>query len=172
MTTQTVLIRGALTLLAIWTGGTLAATSGASSHSASSSAAFEALSRQSQLESSARDRGTVETNSDETSSDSTLGVAPFSLRAYLKASTAQAGDELGFSIAISGDTAVVGARFEDSSAVGVNGDQTSDDSPNSGAAYVFVRTGTSWQQQAYLKASNTTAGDLFGYSVDRVTRSS
>ena len=35
----------------------------------------------------------------------------------------------------------------------------------SGAAYVFVRSGTTWSQQAYLKASNTEAGDQFGYSV-------
>ena len=36
---------------------------------------------------------------------------------------------------------------------------------NSGAAYVFMRNGTSWGQQAYLKASNPGAGDRFGYSV-------
>jgi FG-GAP repeat len=33
------------------------------------------------------------------------------------------------------------------------------------AAYVFVRSGTNWSQQAYLKASNTAAGDNFGTSV-------
>ena len=33
-----------------------------------------------------------------------------------------------------------------------------------GAAYVFVRSGTSWSQEAYLKASNTDRdGDNFGY---------
>ena len=36
---------------------------------------------------------------------------------------------------------------------------------NAGAAYVFVRSGTTWSQQAYLKASNTGAGDQFGCSV-------
>jgi hypothetical protein len=36
---------------------------------------------------------------------------------------------------------------------------------DSGAAYVFVRNGTSWTQQAYLKASNTEQGDYFGFSV-------
>ena len=36
---------------------------------------------------------------------------------------------------------------------------------SAGAAYVFVRNGTTWSQQAYLKASNTDANDQFGYSV-------
>ena len=36
---------------------------------------------------------------------------------------------------------------------------------NSGAAYVFARNGTSWSQQAYLKASNTEIFDYFGWSV-------
>ena len=36
---------------------------------------------------------------------------------------------------------------------------------DSGAAYVFTRTGTTWSQQAYLKASNTGAGDVFGFDV-------
>ena len=36
--------------------------------------------------------------------------------------------------------------------------------PQAGAAYVFVRNGVTWTQQAYLKASNTDAGDRFGYS--------
>jgi len=36
---------------------------------------------------------------------------------------------------------------------------------NSEAAYVFTRSGTTWSQQAYLKASNTDAGDLFGMAV-------
>ena len=60
---------------------------------------------------------------------------------------------------------VVGADHEDSSATGVNGDQNDNSAQNSGAAYVFVRSGTTWSQQAYLKASNTGDDDRFGYSV-------
>jgi hypothetical protein len=86
-------------------------------------------------------------------------------QAYLKASNTGAGDQFGFSVSISGDTIVVGAHEEDSNAVGVNGIQNNDNSLNSGAAYVFVRTGTTWTQQAYLKASNTGSTDYFGYSV-------
>ena len=86
-------------------------------------------------------------------------------QAYLKASNTESNDNFGYAVAISGDTIVVGAPFEDSSAVGVNGDQTDNASPGSGAAYVFVRNGAVWSQQAYLKASNTGQGDHFGDSV-------
>ncbi|MDP2600865.1 MAG: cadherin-like beta sandwich domain-containing protein [Deltaproteobacteria bacterium] len=86
-------------------------------------------------------------------------------QAYLKGSNAAAGDQFGFSVAISGDTVVVGADFEDSNATGIDGDQTDNSSADSGAAYVFTRSGTTWSQQAYLKASNTGAGDYFGNSV-------
>lgn len=85
--------------------------------------------------------------------------------AYLKASNAQAGDRFGTSVAISGETIVVGAAAEDSSATGVNGNQSDNSTLASGAVYVFVRTGTTWTQQAYLKASNTDSGDFFGSDV-------
>jgi hypothetical protein len=89
----------------------------------------------------------------------------WSQQAYLKASNTEAGDEFGFSVAVSGDTAVVGAVFERSNAVGVDGDQFNNFAPDSGAAYVFLREGTNWSQQAYLKASNTDAGDGFGQTM-------
>jgi len=86
-------------------------------------------------------------------------------QAYLKASNTETGDDFGRSVAISGDTIVIGADGEDSAARGVNGDQQNNDALESGAAYVFVRTGTNWTQQAYLKASNADADDFFGFSV-------
>ncbi len=86
-------------------------------------------------------------------------------QAYLKASNTEAGDYFGCWVAISGDTVVVGAQYEASSATGVNGNQSDNKAADAGAAYVFVRNGTNWVQQAYLKASNTGAGDLFGYPV-------
>jgi hypothetical protein len=94
-----------------------------------------------------------------------LTIDPIAQQAYLKASNTGAGDEFGDSVAVSGDTVVVGAWGEDSSATGVNGDQADNSASNSGAAYVFVRSGGVWSQQAYLKASNTGAGDFFGWSV-------
>lgn len=89
----------------------------------------------------------------------------WSQQAYLKASNTEGDDYFGHSVAISGDTIVVGAYLEDSSATSVDGNQTLNNAGNSGAAYVFVRNGTTWTQQAYLKASNTGANDQFGCSV-------
>ena len=92
-------------------------------------------------------------------------MSNLSQQAYLKASNTDASDEFGFSVAVSNDTIVVGARGESSAATGVNGDQNDNSASNAGAAYVFVRNGTTWTQQAYLKASNTDANDHFGKSV-------
>jgi drug/metabolite transporter superfamily protein YnfA len=89
----------------------------------------------------------------------------WSQQAYLKASNTAAYNFFGNAVAVSGDTIVVGASSESSAATGVNGDQSDTSAPESGAAYVFVRSGTTWSQQAYLKASNTGAGDGFGAAV-------
>jgi len=92
-------------------------------------------------------------------------MSNLSQQSYLKSSNTDAGDNFSFSVAISGDTLVVGAPEEDSAAEGVDGDQTDNSKIYSGAAYVFVRSGSTWSQQAYLKASNTDTADYFGYSV-------
>lgn len=94
-----------------------------------------------------------------------ITIDPIAQQAYLKASNTAANDFFGYSVAVSGDTAVVGACYEDSNATGVNGNQSDNSLSQSGAAYVFVREGTNWSQQAYLKASNTGSGDRFGASV-------
>ena len=89
-------------------------------------------------------------------------------QAYLKAPNAGADDQFGRSVDISGDTIVVGSRFEDSNQTTItNGNTASADNSaiNSGAVYVFQRTGNTWSQQAYIKASNAEAGDQFGVSV-------
>lgn len=92
-------------------------------------------------------------------------------QAYLKASNTQAEDIFGASVAIDGDTIAVGAGLEDSAATGINGDESDNNAVNSGAMYVFVRSGTTWSQQAYIKASNTGSEDRFagigaGHSID------
>src|SRR5262249_9768585 len=87
-------------------------------------------------------------------------------QAYIKASNTDAGDDFGATVAASGDTLVVGAPREDSHATGINGDQGDNSAPDSGAVFVFVRNGSTWSQQAYLKASNPDYGDLFGSTVD------
>ncbi|HWO19525.1 MAG TPA: FG-GAP repeat protein, partial [Kofleriaceae bacterium] len=84
---------------------------------------------------------------------------------YGKASNTGAGDGFGFSVALSGDTLAVGALCEDSAATGVDGNQADNSASSAGAAYVFVRSGTTWTQQACVKASNTGAGDQFGTPV-------
>ena len=73
--------------------------------------------------------------------------------AKLLPSDGAADDLFGYSVSISGDYALVGARFDDD-----NGD-------DSGSAYLFKRTGTSWAQEAKLLASDGAAGDVFGHSV-------
>ncbi len=62
-------------------------------------------------------------------------------------------DNFGKSVSIEGDTVVVGANYND------------DDGSNSGSAYVFTRSGTTWTQEAKLTASDGAAGDQFGYIV-------
>jgi hypothetical protein len=86
-------------------------------------------------------------------------------QAYLKASNTDSADRFGQSVSVSGDTVVVGAPWEGSNATGVGGNQSDNSAGSSGAVYVFTRTGTSWSQQAYVKASNTESGDQFGSGV-------
>src|SRR5262249_40767183 len=72
----------------------------------------------------------------------------------------------GLCVALSGDgkTVATGARHEASNATGINGDQANQAVMNAGAVYVFAR-GPAWAQSAYVKASNTDAGDLFGDAI-------
>jgi hypothetical protein len=90
----------------------------------------------------------------------------WSQQAYVKASNTGAGDFFGVSVALSadGDTLAVGAVHEDSGTTGVNS-TPNEVASNSGAVYVFSRSGGAWTQQAYVKASNAGVGDLFGISV-------
>ncbi|HJU56295.1 MAG TPA: thrombospondin type 3 repeat-containing protein [Pyrinomonadaceae bacterium] len=75
--------------------------------------------------------------------------------AHLVASDAGADDFSGNSVAVSGDTAVVGAFVDDDPVRGAN----------TGAAYVFVRNGSTWTEQQKLTASDAAAGDRFGSAV-------
>ena len=75
-------------------------------------------------------------------------------QAKLTASDGEAGDQFGFWVSVSGDTAVVGAFMDD---VGANLDQ--------GSAYVFTRDGQTWTEEAKLTASDGAATDAFARSV-------
>jgi hypothetical protein len=102
--------------------------------------------------------------------------ATWTQQAYLKASNPHMSAEFGHAVAISGDgnTIAVSAFWEASAATGINGNQADRSIPQAGAVYVFVRRGTTWTQQAYVKASNTGEkggpdsfgeGDQFGASL-------
>ena len=84
----------------------------------------------------------------------TRNGSSWSQQAQLTASDGAQNDFFGFSVAISGDTAIVGAFQDD---VGANSNQ--------GSAYPFARSGSTWNQQATLIASDGAALDLFGDSV-------
>lgn len=75
-------------------------------------------------------------------------------QAKLTASDAAANAEFGLAIAAAGDTVVVGAPQADAGAVS-----------RSGAAYVFVRSGTTWTEQAKLVAADAATSDQFGRAV-------
>jgi Zn-dependent metalloprotease len=68
----------------------------------------------------------------------------------LTPSDAAAGDQFGYSVAVSGDTAIIGANGKGAS---------------TGSAYVFVRNNGVWTQEQKLTATNAQTGDQFGYDV-------
>jgi len=74
-------------------------------------------------------------------------------QAKLVPSDGYSSDYFGYSVSISGDYAIVGAYYDD------------DRGTDSGSAYIFQRSGTSWSQQAKLTAADGLSSDIFGYSV-------
>jgi hypothetical protein len=74
-------------------------------------------------------------------------------QAKLLASDGTTGDSFGGGVCISGDTVLIGAGGDD------------DNGNDAGAAYVFIRTNTTWTQEAKLHASDGAAGDVFGWDV-------
>lgn len=88
----------------------------------------------------------------------------WSEQAQVTGSNTEMADQFGSALAISGDTLAVGAYGEDSKATGVNGDE-GEGATGAGAVYLFLREKAQWTQKAYIKASNTGAGDTFGLSV-------
>ncbi len=88
-------------------------------------------------------------------------------QAYVKASNTRANATFGSSVALSdnGDTLIVGASGEASATKGIGGNQSDNSAQQAGAAYVFTRSGTTWSQDAYVKASNTRPNALFGETV-------
>ncbi len=82
-----------------------------------------------------------------------VGAFPWSEQEKITSSDTHASQKFGGSVSMKGDYLIVGA----------NGDNHA--GFDSGAAYVFRRSGTSWMENAKLTGISTTSGDQFGYSV-------
>ena len=97
----------------------------------------------------------------------TRSSATWSQTAYIKASNTASFDLFGFNLSLSADgqTLAVGAWGEDSNSTTINGLETDNSALGAGAVYVFTLSGSTWAQQAYVKASNAEAADAFGLSV-------
>jgi len=128
------------------------------------------------LSSTAPDSGSSSSNSEQSTSSASTSPGTTSTplpsnweaQAYLKAPNAEAADQFGSSVSMSGDTIVVGTRFEDSNQTTItNGTTASLNNTgfDTGAAYVFFRTGNNWAQQAYLKAPIADNNDQFGWAL-------
>ena len=85
----------------------------------------------------------------------------WSQQSKLTASDGETADKFGWSVALSGDYALIGAPYQDSDDDG-NYDDANDDQ---GSCYIFLRSGVSWSQQTKLTTSDGVAGDGLGYSV-------
>jgi hypothetical protein len=85
---------------------------------------------------------------------------------FLKATTPTTDAHFGHRIALEGDTLVVAADGDDSSARGINPiNPPRDGAADSGAVYIYHRRGSSWELNAYVKASDASRDAGFGRSV-------
>ena len=80
-------------------------------------------------------------------------TAGWSQRQKITSTPRGVGAQFGNAVAISGNTMVVGAQFDGTTA------------SQAGAAYVYVLSGATWTQQAVLLANDGAVADKFGYSV-------
>ena len=87
-------------------------------------------------------------------------------QAYLKPTYSDDDDQFGafgaLDISDNGNIVAVGAIYEDSGETGFTGTGNDNTSGDAGAAYIFTRSSSVWQQTQYIKADNTDAGDNFG----------
>lgn len=77
----------------------------------------------------------------------------WSQQAKLTATDAAAQDLFGMSVAVAGDTAMIGSTLDDTTAA------------NTGSVYVFARSGTKWTQKSKLTAGDARANEMFGNTV-------
>ena len=111
----------------------------------------------------------------DTADDTSTGAAyvfvrkdgKWSQQAFMKSFNTRENDQFGLALAISGDgnTIAVGSHLEDSGAKSINGDMKDTTAEDSGAVYVYTRSGDTWSPAAYVKAPNTRAAAEFGVAV-------
>ncbi len=124
------------------------------------------------------DSNAVDINGNQTNNNATAAGAVYvftrdsnnnwTQQAYIKASNTGTFDQFGAAVSLSddGDTLAVGASGESSNASGINTGEDNNAANGAGAVYVFTRdSNNNWTQTAYVKASNTGAGDQFGAAV-------
>ena len=92
----------------------------------------------------------------------TRNGAVWAQHAYLKAADTASGDFFGSSVALSGDTLVIGAP---AGRAGSFGEPQDNSSVKTGVAYLFLRSGATWEQESRFDAVNGGAGDSYGASV-------
>src|SRR5580765_4430194 len=119
--------------------------------------------------------GAVHVCQDDQPEDNSSGAAYVFVRngttwtqqAFIKSSNPGKEDWFGSRLNLSGDgnTLAVGAQLENGGSRGINGNQNDLSAEDSGALYLFTRSGTTWTQQAYVKADHTEAYDEFGSSM-------
>lgn len=87
---------------------------------------------------------------------------------YIKAKNIGAADEFGTTLMLRGDTLVIGSPYESSNYVGVtdiNQIQENNDTPSSGAVYVYKNINATWQPTALIKAKTQLEDNFFGSGV-------
>jgi hypothetical protein len=85
-------------------------------------------------------------------------------QAYIKSPSPDSSDIFGRSVSLNGtgDKLVIGVPLEDSASNTINGDTTNNGVQDSGALFLYQRSGNCWQLKTYFKAFNPSVTDLFG----------
>lgn len=91
----------------------------------------------------------------------------WSQESYIKASNSDPNDNFGLIIKLNskGNVLAVSSPYEQSNAMGIDGDDTNNSLHQVGAVYLYYLINNKWQQNVYIKASNSDATDLFGSSL-------
>ena len=85
---------------------------------------------------------------------------------YISNASGDANDHFGNAVSISGNgnTLAIGVEDEDSDTTGLDS-TANNNATDSGAVYLYHRSGTNWTQEEYIKADNPDSYDHFGISV-------